>query len=91
MKNFLKNYGFMILMILGIVAGCIVGLIFPQITEGENATQGTKVLALLIAAQLHCLHTLLLILGGRQREHSKRQMPLDPQTPRPTPEPDPTQ
>ena len=25
--------------------------------------EGTKVLALLIAAQLHCLHTLLLILG----------------------------
>lgn len=25
--------------------------------------EGTKVLALLIAAQLHCLHTLLLVLG----------------------------
>ena len=45
MKNFLKNYGFMILMILGIVAGCIVGLIFPEITEGANATKGAKVLA----------------------------------------------
>ena len=45
MKNFLKKYGFMILMILGIVAGCVVGMIFPEITEGENATKGAKILA----------------------------------------------
>ncbi len=30
MKNFLKNYGFMILMILGIVAGCAVGALWPN-------------------------------------------------------------
>ena len=45
MKNFLKNYGFMMLMILGIVAGCVVGMIFPEITEGENITKGAKALA----------------------------------------------
>lgn len=30
--------------------------------------EGTKVLALLIAAQLHCLHTLLFILGSETEE-----------------------
>ncbi|MBR4971446.1 MAG: dicarboxylate/amino acid:cation symporter [Oscillospiraceae bacterium] len=30
MKNFLKNYGFMILMILGIVAGCAVGVLWKD-------------------------------------------------------------
>ena len=30
MKNFLKNYGFMLLMILGIVAGCAVGALWPN-------------------------------------------------------------
>ena len=30
MKNFMKNYGFMLLMILGIVAGCAVGALWPN-------------------------------------------------------------
>ena len=45
MKRFVKNYGFMMLMILGIVGGCVAGLLFPEITEGSNATKGAKVLA----------------------------------------------
>lgn len=47
--------------------------------------EGTKVLALLIAAQLHCLHTLLLVLG-REIEGTwigESQTHPDPQTPRP--------
>ena len=30
MKKLLKNYGFILCMLTGIVAGCIVGLIWPQ-------------------------------------------------------------
>ncbi len=30
MKQFLKNYGFLICMLVGIVAGCVIGLLFPQ-------------------------------------------------------------
>ena len=30
MKQFFKNYGFLICMLVGIVAGCITGLVFPQ-------------------------------------------------------------
>ena len=30
MKNFLKNYGFILCMLAGIVAGCIVGLVWPE-------------------------------------------------------------
>ncbi len=36
MKNFLKNYGFIIFMLLGIVAGCIVGAIFPMVKDGDT-------------------------------------------------------
>ena len=32
MKNILKNYGFIICMLIGIIAGCIVGLIWPGAT-----------------------------------------------------------
>jgi len=35
-KSFLKNYGFIIFMLLGIVSGCIVGLMFPVIKDGEG-------------------------------------------------------
>ena len=37
--SFLKNYGFLILMLIGIVAGCIVGAIWPaveEIVDGET-------------------------------------------------------
>ena len=30
MKQFFKNYGFLIFMLVGIVAGCVTGLLFPQ-------------------------------------------------------------
>ena len=32
MKKFLKNYGFLLFILLGITAGCIVGLLFPDAT-----------------------------------------------------------
>ena len=35
MKNFLKNYGFIIFMLIGIVAGCIVGAMWPGATVLE--------------------------------------------------------
>ena len=35
-KKFLKNYGFLIFMLTGIVAGCIVGAIFPAVKDAEG-------------------------------------------------------
>ena len=35
MKNFLKNYGFILFMLVGIVAGCIVGAVWPGATALE--------------------------------------------------------
>jgi len=36
MKNFLKNYSFIIMMLTGILAGCIVGAAFPMVKEGDT-------------------------------------------------------
>ena len=36
MKQFLKNYGFILFMLLGIVAGCIVGAIWPATFAGDE-------------------------------------------------------
>ena len=36
MKNFLKNYGFIIFMLTGIVAGCITGALWPMVKDGET-------------------------------------------------------
>ena len=47
MKNFWKNNWFLFTMILGIVAGCVVGGMFPQVTgaDGEVVKKGATVLA----------------------------------------------
>ena len=46
MKSFLKNYGFLILMLLGIIAGCIVGAAWPQVKQGDTVIQdGAKLLS----------------------------------------------
>ncbi len=37
MKKFLKNYSFIIMMLTGIVAGCIVGAFFPVVKDAEGA------------------------------------------------------
>ncbi len=37
MKSFLKNYGFIICMLVGIVAGCIAGAIFPVVKGADGA------------------------------------------------------
>ena len=45
-KKFLKNYGFLIFMLTGIVAGCIVGAIFPAVkdAQGNILEPGARVL-----------------------------------------------
>ena len=35
MKNFLKNYAFILCMLVGIVAGCITGAVWPGATKLE--------------------------------------------------------
>ena len=35
MKKILKNYGFIIMMLTGVIAGCIVGALFPMVKEGD--------------------------------------------------------
>ena len=46
MKQFFKNYGFIITMLIGIVAGCIVGAIFPVVKDaaGEVVNPGATVM-----------------------------------------------
>lgn len=45
MKKMLKNYGFIITMLIGIVAGCIVGAIFPMVKDGDTViSKGATVL-----------------------------------------------
>ena len=46
MKKFLKNYGFILFMLLGIVAGCIVGALFPVVKNaaGDVVNPGATVL-----------------------------------------------
>ena len=46
MKKFLKNYGFIICMLLGIIAGCVVGAIFPVVKDanGEVVSKGATIL-----------------------------------------------
>lgn len=46
MKKFLKNYSFILFMLLGIIAGCVVGAIWPLVkdTNGEIITPGATVL-----------------------------------------------
>ena len=35
-KQFLKNYGFIIMMLTGVIAGCVIGALFPVVKEGER-------------------------------------------------------
>ena len=46
MKKFLKNYGFILFMLIGIIAGCIVGAFFPVVKDvnGEIVNPGATVL-----------------------------------------------
>ena len=46
MKKFLKNYGFILFMLIGIIAGCIVGAFFPVVKDvnGEIIHPGATVL-----------------------------------------------
>ena len=46
MKQFLKNYGFITCMLVGIIAGCVVGALWPAVKDanGEIIQQGARVL-----------------------------------------------
>ena len=45
MKKFLKNYGFIVFMLAGIVIGCVTGLLWPAVKDGEEyIDQGARVL-----------------------------------------------
>ena len=46
MKKFLKNYGFIVTMLLGIVAGCVAGALWPVVKDAEGAvlSKGATVL-----------------------------------------------
>ena len=35
MRQFLKNYGFILMMLTGVIAGCIVGALFPVVKDGD--------------------------------------------------------
>ena len=66
--SFLKNYGFLILMLIGIVAGCIVGAIWPaveEIVDGETVVvvKGATVLEPLGVLTLLVLCTAYLVDG----------------------------
>ena len=36
MKKMIKNNGFLISMLAGIIAGCVVGLLFPVVRQGDD-------------------------------------------------------
>ena len=55
--SFLKNYGFLILMLIGIVAGCIVGAIWPAV---EEVVDGETVVVVKGATVLEPLGTVFL-------------------------------
>ena len=55
--SFLKNYGFLILMLIGIVAGCIVGAIWPAV---EEVVDGEAVVVVKGATVLEPLGTVFL-------------------------------
>ena len=55
--SFLKNYGFLILMLIGIVAGCIVGAIWPAVKE---VVDGETVVVVKGATALEPLGTVFL-------------------------------
>ena len=46
MKKILKNYGFVLTMLLGVIGGCVVGAIFPVVKDdaGEVLSRGATVL-----------------------------------------------
>ena len=46
MKKLLKNYGFIITMLAGVIGGCIVGAFFPMVKQGDVVLDpGATVLA----------------------------------------------
>ena len=55
MKNILKNYGFIICMLVGIIAGCIVGLLWPGATVLEPlGTVFTNLMFCIVVPMVFC-------------------------------------
>ena len=55
MKNLLKNYGFIICMLVGIIAGCIVGLVWPKATILEPlGTVFTNLMFCIVVPMVFC-------------------------------------
>ena len=55
MKNLLKNYGFIICMLVGIIAGCIVGLVWPGATVLEPlGTIFTNLMFCIVVPMVFC-------------------------------------
>lgn len=56
MKQFFKNYGFILCMLLGIVAGCIVGLIWPEFAPNLEplGTLFTNMMFCLVVPMVFC-------------------------------------
>ena len=56
MKNFLKNYGFILSMLLGIAGGCIVGLVNPQLAGNLEplGTLFTNMMFCLVVPMVFC-------------------------------------
>ena len=55
MKNLLKNYGFIICMLTGIIAGCIVGLLWPNATVLEPlGTVFTNLMFCIVVPMVFC-------------------------------------
>ena len=55
MKNILKNYGFIICMLVGIIAGCIVGLVWPKATILEPlGTVFTNLMFCVVVPMVFC-------------------------------------
>ena len=55
MKNLLKNYGFIICMLVGIIAGCITGLVWPKATVLEPlGTIFTNLMFCIVVPMVFC-------------------------------------
>ena len=55
MKNLLKNYGFIICMLVGIIAGCITGLVWPGVTVLEPlGTVFTNLMFCIVVPMVFC-------------------------------------
>ena len=69
-RGFLKRYGFLLFMLLGIGAGCVAGAAFPVVKDGAGAVirPGATVLEPLGTVCSVAADTMLLVLSGEVNE-----------------------